>query len=146
MNQLEVRPIEDGDVEAVVDLWKKCNLTMPYNDPHKDIEFARGGSASDVLVGVWDDRLVASVMVGHDGHRGTVYYVSTDPGVRGLGLGRAIMDAAEIWLRDRGVWKLNLLIRDTNLPVKAFYESIGYSDEPRAAMAKWLTEKPEGAK
>jgi len=64
----------------------------------------------------------------------------------GLGLGRAIMDAAENWLKDRGVWKLNLLIRDTNLPVKAFYESIGYSDEPRAAMAKWLTEKPEGAK
>jgi ribosomal protein S18 acetylase RimI-like enzyme len=142
MSQLDIRPVEDSDVEAVIALWKRCNLTMPYNDPYKDIAFARGGRASDVLVGLLDGNVAASVMVGHDGHRGAVYYVSVDPDLRGRGLGAEIMDAAENWLRDRGVWKLNLLIRDTNLPVKAFYESLGYDEEPRAAMAKWLTEKP----
>ncbi len=138
MGQLTIQPIEDGDVEAVVGLWRRCELTVPHNDPHKDIEFARGGPASDVLIGLFDGKLVASAMVGHDGHRGAVYYVATDPGVRGMGLGRAIMEAAEEWLADRGVWKLNLVIRDTNLAVKAFYESIGYDEEPRASMAKRL--------
>lgn len=142
MGLLDIRPIGDDDVEAVAELWRRCNLTMPYNDPYKDIAFARRGPASDVLVGFLDGALAASVMVGHDGHRGTVYYVSVDPDRRGQGLGAEIMAAAEDWLRGRGVWKLNLLIRETNLPVKVFYDSIGYTEEPRTAMAKWLVEKP----
>ena len=141
MSKLEIRPITDEDVAATIDLWKRCELTMPHNDPHKDIAFARAGLASDVLGGFYDGKLVASVMVGHDGHRGSLYYVSTDPGVRGMGLGAAIVEAAENWLRERGVWKLNVLIRDTNLVVQGFYESIGYVQEQRAAMAKNLNEE-----
>ena len=141
MTKLEIRPIADEDIDATIDLWKRCELTMPHNDPYKDIEFARVGPASDVLGGFYDNKLVASVMVGHDGHRGSLYYVSTDPGVRGMGLGAAIVEAAENWLRERGVWKLNVLIRDTNLVVQGFYESIGYVQEQRAAMAKNLNEE-----
>ncbi len=148
MTRLEIRPIADEEVAATIDLWKRCDLTVPHNDPAKDIAFARSGPASDVLGGFYDGKLVASVMVGHDGHRGTVYYVSTDPGVRGMGLGAAIMEAAEDWLKTRGVWKLNLLIRETNVAVKAFYESIGYDQEPRALMVKRLVAKQldEGSK
>jgi len=141
MTKLEIRPIADEDIDATIDLWKRCELTMPHNDPYKDISFARTGPASDVLGGFYDGKLVASVMVGHDGHRGSLYYVSTDPGVRGMGLGAAIVEAAENWLRERGVWKLNVLIRDTNLVVQGFYESIGYVQEQRAAMAKNLNEE-----
>ena len=47
-------------------------------------------------------------MVGHDGHRGWVYYVATDPDRRAKGYGRAIMNAAEDWLRAAGIAKLQL--------------------------------------
>ncbi len=47
--------------------------------------------------------LVATVMVGHDGHRGWVDYVAVDPSTRGKRYGRAIMKAAEEWLRQRGI-------------------------------------------
>ena len=42
-------------------------------------------------------------MVGHDGHRGWVYYVAVDPDQQGKDFGRAIMAAAEDWLRGQGV-------------------------------------------
>jgi len=126
----------DGDVDEVIALWEKCGLTRPQNDPAKDIAFARAGPASDVLVARLGGRIVASVMVGHDGHRGTVYYVSADPDVQGRGLGRQVMAAAEDWLRARGVWKLNLVIRDDNKKVRGFYEAIGYETEPRILMAR----------
>lgn len=38
--------------------------------------------------------------------------------------------------------KVNLLIRDTNTQVQAFYERIGYDVEPRTAMARWIGENP----
>ena len=77
-------------------------------------------------------------MVGHDGHRGVVYYVSADPDVQGQGLGRQVMAAAEGWLASRGVWKLNLIIRDDNEKVRGFYQALGYETEPRILMARRL--------
>ena len=45
-------------------------------------------------------------MVGHDGHRGWVYYLAVTAGARRRGLGRELMRASEDWLRARGVPKL----------------------------------------
>ena len=83
---LVFEPISDGDVEATIALWTACGLVRPWNDPAKDIAFARGKPGSEVLVARLDERLVASVMVGHDGHRGIVYYVSVDPANAGPGI------------------------------------------------------------
>jgi hypothetical protein len=77
-------------------------------------------------------------MVGHDGHRGWVYYVAVDPDWRGQGLGRAIMNAAEDWLRAAGIAKLQLLVRRENAKASAFYETIGYDEAPVTVFAKWL--------
>ena len=81
---------------------------------------------------------MASVLVGHDGHRGWVYYVAVDPERRQNGFGRAIMNAAEDWLRQAGIQKLQLMVRPENTRVQAFYESIGYDEQQRVVYAKWL--------
>ena len=130
------RDIEDRDVEAVVALWQACGLTRPWNDPYKDISFARQGGESTVLVGESGGGLVASVMAGHDGHRGMLYYVAVDPGHRGKGLGKQAVRAAEAWLAARGVWKINLLVRADNEKVKGFYEALGYEVNPVLCMAR----------
>ncbi len=135
---LQIRPARDEDEAGLVRLWTDCGLVKPWNDPKKDIAFARCKPESDVLVGEADGKMVASVMVGHDGHRGIVYYVSVEPGCQGKGYGHEIMKAAEEWLRQRDVWKMNLLIREGNEKVQAFYESLGYEVEPRLCMARKL--------
>ena len=78
------------------------------------------------------------MLVGHDGHRGWVYYVAVDPDHRQKGHGRAIMNAAEDWLRQAGIAKLQLLVRFDNAKVQAFYESIDYDEQERIVYAKWL--------
>jgi GNAT superfamily N-acetyltransferase len=90
------------------------------------------------LLGRNGGTLVASVLVGHDGHRGWVYYVTVDPDHRLEGYGRAIMATAEDWLRTRGVEKLQLMVRGDNVKVHAFYQSLGYFEQERVVFAKWL--------
>jgi ribosomal protein S18 acetylase RimI-like enzyme len=135
---LTIAPIADADVAAVAALWQRCGLTRPWNDPTSDITFARKGPNSAVLVGREANAIVASVMVGHDGHRGWVYYVAVDPDHRQKKYGRVVMDAAENWLRERGIEKLMLLVRSDNTAVKAFYEQLGYDAQERVIYAKWL--------
>ena len=135
---LSIEPIEDGDINEVIALWQRCGSTRPWNDPAADIALARKETNSTILLGRNDGVLVASVLVGHDGHRGWVYYVTADPEHRFKGYGRAIMSAAEDWLRARGILKLQLMVRKENTKVHAFYRSIGYYNQETVTFAKWL--------
>lgn len=135
---LAIADIADADVEAAIALWQRCGLTRPWNDPAGDIALARSSANSTVLVGRADGAIVATAMVGHDGHRGWVYYVAVDPDRRQKGFGRAIMDAAEAWLRDAGLPKLQLLVRRENSQAGAFYQSIGYQEADTIVFAKWI--------
>jgi hypothetical protein len=135
---LAIAPIADADIPAVIALWQACGLTRPWNDPSGDIALARRGPHSTVLIGRDDGAIVATAMVGHDGHRGWVYYVATDPDRRGKGYGRAIMNAVEDWLYAAGIAKLQLLVRRENAEAGAFYKSIGYAEAQTIVFAKWL--------
>ena len=99
---------------------------------------ARREPNSAVLVGRDGGAIVATAMLGHDGHRGWVYYVAVDPDHRGKGYGRAIMNAAENWLREAGIAKLQLMVRRENVKAGAFYQSIGYVESQAVVFAKWL--------
>jgi len=131
-----IREMADGDVEGVVAVWTSAGVTRPWNDPAKDIAFARLSPHATVLVALEGDHVLAAAMVGEDGHRGWVYYLAVDPARQGRGLGRAIMHAAERWLAARGVWKLQLLIREENVAVQRFYERLGYRDVKTVCMQK----------
>ena len=135
---LAIADIADADVTTVIALWQACGLTRPWNDPASDIALARRGPHSTVLIGRDGGEIVATAMVGHDGHRGWVYYVATDPDRRAKGYGRAIMNAAEDWLRAAGVPKLQLLVRPENSGVAAFYQSIGFGEQKILFFTKWL--------
>jgi len=144
MTQLTIRPIAAGEEAAVIALWHACGLTRPWNDPAQDLDFARGKSNSDVLVGLADNRIVASAMVGHDGHRGTMYYVSVAPSEQGHGYGRQIVAAAEAWLKAHGVWKANLLVRKGNDAVLGFYGELGYEPGSAQQIEKWIDPAKRG--
>jgi len=133
---MQSRTIADADVEAVIDLWRACGLTRAWNDPYKDIAFARAGASSTILVGKAEGIIAASAMVGHDGHRGMLYYVAVALGHRGRGFGKAAVRAAESWLAERGVWKINLLVRAENEAVRGFYEKLGYEINPVLCMGR----------
>jgi ribosomal protein S18 acetylase RimI-like enzyme len=139
--RLTIRPATSEDESSVVELWHHCDLVASYNDPAADFRFARAGACSDVLVGEDETgRISGSVMVGHDGHRGWFYYVACAPDLRGSGIGRQMVQAAEEWLRQRGVVKVQLLVRETNTKVVSFYEHLGFEVAPRVVMGKWLSQ------
>lgn len=136
-----IRIATPEDEANVIGLWRTCNLIASYNDPGNDFRSAITGASSAVLVAENEEsQIVGSIMVGHDGHRGWLYYVASAPDHRGQGIGRAMVNAGERWLRDRQVPKVQLMVRETNTAVVRFYERLGYEDMPRVLMSKWLNQ------
>ncbi len=139
-----IRPIRDGDKEAVAKLWRVCGLVRPWNDPLRDIESARANASSDIFVAVSEEGggIAGSVMAGYEGHRGWVYYVAVAQEHRSQGLGERLMRHAEAWLASAGAPKVMLMIREENEAVRRFYEAIGYEVEERTVMSRWTDGTP----
>lgn len=136
---MQVRAFTPADAEAVVQLWHDCELTRPWNDPHKDI--ARKLSVSPDLFWLGcdaDGRIIASIMVGYDGHRGWINYLAVHPEHQRRGHARQLMQRAEQTLSELGCPKLNLQVRAGNEAVLAFYESLGYADDRTLSLGKRL--------
>lgn len=138
---MHIREATPEDREQTVALWRAAGLVVDYNPPDADFDRAIAAPQSAVLLGEIDGKLVASCMVGDDGHRGWVYYVSADPDRPRKGLGRDIMAAAAEWLEKRGCRKAMLMVRPTNTKVLGFYEGIGWEAEERAIFMKWVKPK-----
>ncbi len=121
-----IGPLPPAQFDAAIQLWHDAGLTRPWNDPYQDLRRAIVDPASNVLAGIEAETLLATAMVGHDGHRGWVYHLAVNPNVRGRGHGRAMMQACEAWLVERGAPKLNVMVRDDNATARGFYTSLGY--------------------
>jgi ribosomal protein S18 acetylase RimI-like enzyme len=135
---LQVRLFQPEDEEAVVSLWRQCNLLRPWNDPRKDIRRKLQVRPDFFLVGVLGGRIVATAMAGYEGHRGWLNYVAVAPEHRRLGLGRAIVKEAERLLRAAGCPKINLQVRAANDGAVEFYRRLGYAVDEVVSMGKRL--------
>ena len=136
---MEIRAFATSDTDAVVQLWKDCGLTRPWNDPHQDI--ARKRSVSPELFWVGNDEgeaIIATIMVGYDGHRGWINYLAVHPAHQRQGHARQLMLRAEQALTALGCPKLNLQVRAGNEAVIAFYESLGYANDHTVSLGKRL--------
>ena len=135
---MQVRPFLDSDEAAVIALWEAAGLTRSWNDPRKDIERKRSVQREWFLVGTEDGAVMASIMIGYDGHRGWINYLAVDPAHRKKGHARTLMREAERLLAAAGCPKINLQIRTSNVQVIAFYQAIGYAQDDVVSFGRRL--------
>jgi ribosomal protein S18 acetylase RimI-like enzyme len=133
-----IRPFRIPDEPTVAALWEQCELTRPWNDPHKDIARKLAVQPELFLVGVIDEAVMASVMAGYEGHRGWVNYLAVAPAFRGQGHARTLMQHVEALLLERGCPKVGLLVRTSNREALEFYRHLGYAQDESISLGKRL--------
>jgi ribosomal protein S18 acetylase RimI-like enzyme len=136
--EVVLRAFRESDRGAVVDLWRRCDLVRPWNDPDRDIDRKAADSPDGFFVAELGGVVVAAMLVGYDGHRGWINYLAVEPSLRGNGLGRRMVEHAESWLLAQGCPKLNLQVRAANTDVLAFYEALGYQVDAAVSLGKRL--------
>ena len=135
-----IRPFAPADIGSIIELWKKCGLVVPQNDPWRDIERKMSVDPDLLLVAEEGGRVIGSVMAGYEGHRGWINYVAVHPDHRRRGLGGHLMHAAEAALTERNCPKINLQVRRQNEDVIAFYRALGYAEDDVVSLGKRLIE------
>ena len=124
--------------DAVVDLWRKCNLVVPQNDPVEDIQRKLVFQPDLFFVALLDGKVIGSIMVGYEGHRGWMNYLAVLPEHQRRGYGRKLVEKAVYELKRLGCLKVNLQVRRSNVSVVEFYKHLGFKDDDVVGLGKRL--------
>jgi GNAT superfamily N-acetyltransferase len=137
---MDIKELGVEDRGSVIELWDQVGLTRPWNSPTDDFDRATRGDSSTVLGALDEGVLVATAMVGHDGHRGWVYYLAVAESRQRTGLGALMMHAAEEWVRRQGIPKIQLMVREDNTNARDFYLHTGYEESDVTVYGRRLDE------
>ena len=135
---MQIRPFETADRMAVITLWRNCGLVKSWNDPNKDIDRKLHRDPHWFFVGEQNSQVIASMMIGYEGHRGWINYLAVSPDYQRQHFGHQLVNFAEQELLKVNCPKLNLQIRATNSEVIRFYESLGFKVDEAVSMGKRL--------
>lgn len=102
--------------------------------------------AGVTLVAELDREVVGGLHIMRGGRRATAHAaefgIYLAPTARGLGLGRALIETAEIWAAESGVTRVHLGTFSTNGRARALYEGCGYEVEGIERAGMMLPEGP----
>ena len=139
MENLFIRTFRVRDSKRVIELWKDIFSNDPrWNEPSGIITRKLRRQRDLFLVGLLDNKIVATVLGGYDGFRGWIYHLAVDPVYRKQGIGQTMMAAIEDRIRSQGAVKINLQVRTNNTEVIRFYEALGYRSETHRSLGKLL--------
>ena len=136
---MKIRPYRAADETAVIALWRECGL-LGWNDPKKDIARKLKVNPEWFLVGEIDGGVMATCMLGYEGHRAWINLLGVLPAYQRGGHGKALLAEAERLMRAVGCAKINLQVRTSNAGVIAFYERLGFKQDAVIGMGKRLEE------
>lgn len=142
---MQVRKFAPEDREAVIALWLDVfGYPEPRNRPEKILTDKLAVDDGLLFVAVDDAGLAGTLLAGYDGHRGWFYRAAVAPRARRMGVGRALVEAAESALHALGCAKINLQTHVHNEAAVSFWKRLGYDVEARVSMGKDLTGASDG--
>lgn len=129
--EITLRPMREADLPAVRGLLAQLGYAIEEDELARRYASVRAAEGHHILVAEADDR-VAGVMhlyarpAIEKPHEAIVQSLVVDRSLRGAGVGRALMAAAEAWAAERGFASVALTSQVAREEAHAFYERLGY--------------------
>lgn len=104
-------------------------MIVPQNDPIEDIKKKLDFQPGLFFVGLLEGKIIGSIMVGYEGHRGWINYLAVIPEYQRHGYGRKLVQKAIEELKKMGCLKVNLQVRRSKTSVIDFYKRLGFKED-----------------
>ena len=129
MENLEIKVMEISDYENVKNLWLmiKGFAIRSIDDSREGVEIFLKRNPTTSVVAYEGDKLVGSILCGHDGRRGCFYHVCVHPEFRRRGIGKKMVVFAMNALKNEHINKVSLIAFTQNDIGNAFWKTIGWT-------------------
>lgn len=126
---MRIRTMDIADYDKVYALWMSCK-NMGFNnldDSREGIEkFLRRNPGTSFLAED-SDRIVGTVLSGHDGRRGFIYHMAVAEEYRRQGIASNLLENTLAALKNEGINKAALVVFNRNEAGNKFWESQGFT-------------------
>ena len=131
-----IRPMVMRDYAAVRKLWENCE-GIGLNDADRPEALRRylARNPGMSFVGRHADRVVGTVLCGHDSRRGYLNHLVVHPQFRRQGLARQLVSHCLAALEKDGITKCHLFIFNSNQTGQRFWRRIGWELRDDLAVA-----------
>ncbi|MGW6459142.1 GNAT family N-acetyltransferase [Streptomyces sp. NPDC055078] len=136
-----IRTARPGEAGTVLAFWKEAAEGTSITDDIDGVTRLIDRDPGALILAEADDRLVGSVIAGYDGWRCSLYRLAVLPAYRRRGIGRALLDAAELRFRAVGGRRGDAMVLEANERAQRAWASAGYRRQDH--WRRWV--KPYGA-
>lgn len=129
MNTAQIRAFGPEDIDAAIGLWRRTP-GMGLNSTDEPVALAAFLARNPGLshVATVAQRVIGTLLAGHDGRRGFLYHLAVDGAYRRQGIGRQLVQHALTELAASGISRTSIHVFADNDEGKAFWLSLGWTD------------------
>jgi N-acetylglutamate synthase len=125
---MDIRDFTIADYDKAIQLWKTDdNIGLSSADCREAIEIFLERNPGLSIVMSDNDKIIGTLLCGHDGRRGYLYHLFVDKSYRRMGTGKRLVDACLDNLKNQNIRKCHLFIFTINQPGRSFWEAITWT-------------------
>ncbi|MBI4765289.1 MAG: GNAT family N-acetyltransferase [Deltaproteobacteria bacterium] len=124
---ITIQPFRIEAYDEVFSLWRQSKgVGLSGADSRENIHSFLNRNPGMSFLASEEDRILGTVLAGHDRRRGYIYHLAVHPDRRRQGIGRRLVDRCLQALREAGIQKCHLFVFTSNGSGIEFWKSIGW--------------------
>lgn len=124
---MKIRQMNIDDYKKAMDLWQKTpGIGLSRADSNQRLAYFLDKNKGLCFVCEMNNKIVGTILCGHDGRRGFIYHLAVDEEYRLKGIGKALVKEALLGLKKEGIHKCHIFVMKDNQVGKVFWEKMGF--------------------
>ena len=142
---VNLREMSLEDYAQVISLWQRTeNIGISSADSFENYRKFLQRNPGLCFVLLEDEKLIGTVLGGHDGRRGAIYHLAIDSNYRRKGYGQQLLDACMAAFSSCGIERCHIHVYADNEGGLKFWQKNGWFLRPELALlSKDVSEKVE---